>query len=336
MKIKSLIYVGLLLFYVSCSEDTEVKKGEATPIVIPKSQLELVKTPIFNKDSAYYFIEKQVSFGPRVPNSASHEKCATYLVKTLYRFGLDTMIQRATVKAYNGKELKIKNIIGRYKPENLNRLLLFAHWDTRPYADRGTDKRNKPIDGANDGASGVGVWLEVARAISLAENNPNIGFDIVFFDAEDYGQPQETMNQEMGNTWCLGSQYFAKNIPFLNYRPKYGILLDMVGAENAVFPKEGYSMYFAADQTNHIWNVARKLGYDNYFIQREMRGGITDDHRYINEIAKIPSVDILHYELGRNDFGSFHHTHNDNMSIIHKETLEAVGNTMLQVIYLEQ
>lgn len=333
-RIVLLSFISLLM--VGCSnEPTKVEEPKQIKVAEP-SKIQLVETPKFDAENAYNLIKQQVDFGPRVPNSKEHTACADFLIKKFIEFGLDTVVQRGVVKSYNNKELNIQNIIGRYEPESANRIILFAHWDTRPYADRDTEKRTKPIDGANDGASGVGVLLEIARAIQQAETKPNIGIDFILFDAEDYGQPEQVMIANAGNTWCLGSQYFAKNIPFVNYMPKYGILLDMVGAENAVFPKEGVSMFFAPNVVNNVWRIANELGYSNYFSDAVLQGGLTDDHTYINQIAKIPSIDIIHYELNRHDFGKFHHTHADNMDIINKETLKAVGETVLQVIYQEQ
>lgn len=218
--------------------------------------------------------------------------------------------------------------MSRYKPELNNRILLCAHYDTRPFADKDSRDRNKPIEGANDGASGVAVILEIARQISLIQ--PAIGVDIVFFDLEDYGQPEQTMLAPKENTWCLGSQYFVKNFPWNENKPVEGILLDMVGAEDAVFPKEGVSMQYASGLVNEIWKTARLLGFSNYFIN-EMTSGITDDHLYLNR-AGIPTVNIIHINPYTGQFGNFHHTHRDNLSIISKKTLEAVGQTLISFI----
>jgi glutaminyl-peptide cyclotransferase len=338
MKVNIFTFLGCCLLLLGCSDDKsiDVSNNNTQASVKESPKQKLVETPKFDANRAFEFVQAQVNFGPRVPNTKEHVACGNYLTNKLKEFGLDTVVQAGEVLAYNKKKLAFKNIIGRYKPENANRIMLYAHWDTRPYADRDTEKRTKPIDGANDGASGVGVLLEIARSINSAEIKPDVGIDIIFFDVEDYGQPEGTMLQNDGNSWCLGSQYFANNLPFANYRPKYGILLDMVGAGNAVFPKEGVSLYYAPQVVNNVWRVANELGYGNYFTDGVITGGLTDDHTYINQIAKIPSIDIIHYEVNRRDFGEFHHTHNDNMSIIDKETLKAVGETVLQVIYQEQ
>ena len=225
--------------------------------------------------------------------------------------------------------------IGQFSPEKTKRILLFAHWDTRPVADKDIKDADKPIDGANDGGSGVGVLLEMARQFSLKE--PNYGVDIIFFDAEDYGT-FKGRSSSMKDDWCLGSQYWGKNPPIPNYRPKYGILLDMVGEKNAQFPKEYFSTYFAKNVVDKVWNTGRRLGYSNYFISTELgyNQQITDDHRYVNILANIPSIDIISYDPNQNKFGDYHHTHADNMDIIDKNSLKAVGQTVIEVIYQEK
>lgn len=332
---KTALLCTVAMFAVSC-EDTPKDQPETAPVKspteVPKTQL--VKTPAFNPDSAYDYIARQVEFGPRVPNTEAHKKCARWLQDELKALDLEVSVQEATVTAYNGVDLNIYNIMGRYKPEAKDRILLCAHWDSRPYADRDTEQRNKPIDGANDGASGVGVLMELARAIQTDSLKPNIGFDIILFDAEDYGKPEASMMGQSNDSWCLGSQYWSNNIPFEDYQPRYGILLDMVGAGNAVFPKEGASLHFAPRIVHKVWTIAAAMNYKDYFVSFE-GNPITDDHVYLNSIGKIPTIDIIHYEMARNDFGKFHHTHDDNMDIINKGTLRVVGEVVLQVIYQE-
>ncbi|GAB4376154.1 MAG: M28 family peptidase [Salibacteraceae bacterium] len=325
---------ALLIAIAACNQggnekrqpDTRKSTEKATPA------LSIMEMPPIDSDSAYAYVRKQVSFGPRVPNTEPHRNCARWLTQRLNDFGASVETQKAKVTAYNGKQLNIVNIMGRYNMKAPERLLLCAHWDTRPYADRDSQNRNKPIAGANDGASGVAVLLEVARVIG---NHPaqfeNIGVDIVFFDAEDYGKPEASMIGQSNDSWCLGSQYWCRNMPWADYKPRFGILLDMVGAKDAVFPKEGVSMYYAPAVVNKIWSLARQMGYGEYFVPYE-GSQITDDHLYLNQLANIPTVDIIHYEMSRLDFGAFHHTHDDNLSIIDPQTLQVVGDVVLQVI----
>lgn len=293
--------------------------------------------PKFNADTAYKFIEEQVAFGPRVPNTPQHKEAAKYLEAQLKRLGAEVTIQNAEVTAYNDDKLEIYNIIGRFLPEQKERILLFAHWDSRHIADRDPNDANKetPILGANDGASGVGVILEVLRSINQDSLKPKVGVDVIFFDAEDYGQPNDIQFGMKENTWCLGSQYWAKNQPIRDFKPKFGILLDMVGAADAIFPREGVSLYYAENIVNKVWSVANRIGHGAYFSGVVVESGITDDHLYVNQIAKIPSIDIIHYDDRRRDFGEFHHTLKDDMSIISKSTLKVAGEVVLAVIYAE-
>ncbi len=329
---KFLIILCLPALILSCGED-EVTPNPVNPDpVIPAKPK--VQTPDFNADSAYKYVQEQLAFGPRVPNTAAHDSCAEYLKDKFLSFGLDLLVQEGEVTAYTNSVLKIQNIIGRFHKERKNRIMLCAHWDTRHIADRDPDNPKGAIDGANDGASGVAVILEMARQI--AASDPKIGVDFILFDAEDYGSPQlqpgMMAHSQLNDTWCLGSQYWAKNPPIPGYKPQFGILLDMVGAENATFPKELISLQHAGPYVHAIWDRARELGYQNYFIPRAI-GGITDDHKYVNEIAGIPTLDIIHYRPGAGDFGMFHHTHGDNIGIINKETLRVVGHVCLDVIY---
>ncbi len=293
-------------------------------------------SPDFDADSAYAFVEKQVSFGPRVPNTSQHIACGDYLVSQLKSFGAEVHEQKAVVTAYNRTKLNARNIIGSYGLDKEKRVLLFAHWDTRPYSDHDSnpDNHNKPILGANDAGSGVGVLLEVARV--LQSKSPEVGVDIIFFDAEDYGPPAFMDNQPEGEWWCLGSQYWSKNPHLSGYKAKYGILLDMVGAANATFYREPFSKRYAANIIEKVWSNARQLGYGRYFISKD-GGGVMDDHVPVNENMRIPSIDIIDYKLDANHgFFPHWHTQKDDMSIISKETLKAVGQTVLEVVYKEK
>ena len=299
---------------------------------IEENAQQMVNVPVFNADSAYFFVNQQVDFGARVPNTVAHKACAVYLADELRRFGAEVTEQNATLKAFDGTKLNAVNIIGASNSEKTTRILLAAHWDSRPFADNDPDASNhkKPILAANDGASGVGVLLEMARLMS--KNLPEVGVDIVFFDAEDYGQPYFDKQAEVSNSWCLGSQYWAKNPHKPNYHARYGILLDMVGASGASFNKDKISMIYAAHVVTKVWTKAQSLGYASLFRDKE-GGYITDDHVYINELAGIPCIDVIDFDDG---FFEHWHTVNDDMSNIDKNTLKAVGQTILEVIYYEK
>ncbi len=296
------------------------------------SQIEEKKVfvPGFNADSAYYFIEKQLSFGPRVPGSEAHANCLNYLQSTLLRFTPTVEIQQFKTRLHNGKIIDGYNIIASFQPEKLNRILLCAHWDSRPNADMddNPDNHDKPLQGANDGASGVGVLLEIAR--QLSQHNTSPGIDILFFDVEDSGT--------YGNneSWALGSQYWSKNPHKVNYRARFGILLDMVGASDPIFMKEATSMNYAPGIMDKVWNTAARLGYEAYF-KPNRAGGILDDHVPINENLNIPTIDIVHYdEASSNGFFEHWHTTGDDLSVIDPRSLKIVGHTVMTVIYEEK
>ncbi len=322
----------LLLSAFSCGNNHKTTSSEEEDSKVT------VQVPQFDADSAYEYTRKQVEFGPRVPNTKEHVACGNYLAQQLEAFGAKVTNQYADLIAYDGTLLKGRNIIGSYKPESKKRIALFAHWDTRPWADNDPDAKNHhtPILGANDGASGVGVLLEIARLIQ--QQQPELGIDLIFLDAEDYGTPQFYKGQHTEDSWCLGAQYWARNPHVQGYNARFGILLDMVGGKNATFFKEGYSEEFAPDINKKVWKAARKLGYERTFINENAGGGVTDDHLFINRIARIKTIDIIQNDpdCERSSFGPVWHTVNDNMDNIDKSTLKAVGQTVLEVIYNEK
>lgn len=310
----------------SCKPDkprTDTKTNDTTTEVKKPAP---VTRPAFSADTAYMYVQKQVDFGPRVPGTVQHAKCAQYLYTELGKYADKVLMQQGEATTFDKTKITIKNIIGEFNPEAKNRVLLFAHWDTRPFADEDTKDKDKPILGANDGGSGVGILLEVARQLNI--NKPTWGVDIIFFDAEDWGSPQ------VENSYCLGSQFWGKTPHKPNYKANYGILLDMAGATNATFLMEGISKQTAPQVLQNVWQTAHQLGYYNYFLYTDY-GGITDDHYYVYKATGIPCVDIIHIEPN-GGFGSFWHTHNDNMEVISKNTLQAVGETLLKVIYNEK
>ena len=321
-----LLSLGILL--LSCNQGN--KPTEAEPIKVK------TEVPAFDADSAYAYTEKQVSFGYRIPSTQEHKQCADYLSASLENFGAKVFRQETTLKAYDGTNLEAINIIGSFNPEGKTRILLCSHWDTRPFSDHVPNPANhrKPLLGADDGASGTGILLEVAR--QLGQKAPNVGVDIIFFDAEDYGIPvfdRGTYNNSTDDSYCLGSKFWANNPHVAGYKAKFGILLDMVGAKNATFYLEGLSRKYASRYVEEIWAAARNLGYGKYFIKSQ-GGYITDDHEQIIQGRGIPCVDIINYDpQSDSGFGTYWHTQNDTMDNISKETLKAVGETVLQVVY---
>lgn len=332
MRIQLVILIGALCL-ASCKVEKEKKGVEAS---------KTVNVPEFNPDSAYYFVQQQVNFGPRIPNSAAHKRAGDYLIAQFKTYGGTVKIQDFTATTFTNQRVNLRNIIASFNPDKKKRILLTAHWDARPLSSKDNEKPNATFDAANDGASGVGVLLEVARTIS--KRPTDVGIDIILFDGEDWGPDTDDkgswgsieaphLPSGLASWWCLGSQHWAKNKHVPNYSAFFGINLDMVGGKNAQFAREGYSMEYAPSIVDKVWNTASRLGFSHVFINTKI-GGITDDHLFVNEFGKIPMIDIISYDQATG-FGDFHHTRKDNMEIISKETLLAVGQTVLHVVYYE-
>ena len=325
---KKLLLISLVLFSMTSCDN----KQNSKPAAQPAPQVKQVVIPDFNADSAYNYVKKQLDFGPRVPGSVAHKQCAEWFVDFFSGKADTVYVQDFRTRLYDGRGIDGKNIIAAFNPEAKKRILLAAHWDSRPFADHDPDENNwnTPIDGANDGASGVGVLMEIARILN--DNPVNIGVDIILFDLEDYGAPY-FLNLMTNDDWALGSQYWAKNPHIYNYRAYFGILLDMVGASNAKFPKEYYSQQFAPALSNDVWKIARELGYDEYFTN-ELGHPINDDHIYVNAIARIPMIDIIHLENNsESSFYPYWHTVKDNLEQIDPKTLGMVGDVVVNVLY---
>ncbi|AMM50495.1 glutamine cyclotransferase [Rufibacter sp. DG15C] len=312
------------------------KNTASTETSEPATKMATVTPPAFSADSAYQYVAAQVAFGPRVPNTPAHRACGDFLIGKLKGFGATVQVQSFTAKAYDGKTLELRNIMGQINPKASRRILLAAHWDTRHVADKDTQNRDKPIDGANDGASGVGVLLEIARQLQANPLSEGIGVDIMLFDGEDYGQPDDA-GDYIPDTYCLGSQHWSKNLMPIGYKAQYGILLDMVGAKGSRFAQEEISRTYAKNVVDNIWKAAHSMGFSDYFPYQNS-ASITDDHYYVIQNAEIPMADIIAYDATSPDgyFGPYHHRHADNMQIIDKNTLKAVGQTVLQVVKSEK
>lgn len=319
-------FFGAALFaaviFVDCGSSNKNKEENL-------AEVKLV-SPDFNADSAYAFVKAQVDFGPRIPSTAAHAKCVAYVETKFKSYGATVFIQSAKMQTYDGKNHTLKNIIAAFNPDKKKRVLVSAHYDARPFSDQDPDttKRNKPFDAANDGGSGVGVILEMARQIW--QKQPNVGVDFILWDIEDYGKSNDPTENE--TTWCLGSQYWAKNPTVKGYQPIWAVNLDMVGGANAQFTQDEVSRQYAPQAVKKIWDTGIEIGYSAYFVNKSS-AKIIDDHFWINK-AGIPCVDIIHYS----DAAGFYinwHTQSDNLKNIDKNTLKAVGQTVLEVIYRE-
>lgn len=326
MKVNQILAVSLLTWigFQSCQQN----KPADTETTVEQVQL---TSPEFNADSAYAYTKAQVDFGPRIPSTPAHAKCAEYLVAKLKSFGGKVSVQQAPAKTYDGKTHQLKNIIAAFYPEKAQRVLITAHWDARPFSDQDPDEnmKDKAFEAANDGASGVAVVLEMARQIK--EKRPEVGVDFILWDIEDYGSANDQTPNE--TTWCIGSQYWAKNPHVKGYKPLYAINLDMVGGSNAQFTQDELSRKYAPNVVNKVWSIASEIGYGNYFINVSS-GSLVDDHFWINQ-AGIPAIDVIHYSDAAGFYSNWH-TQLDNLNNIDRNTLKAVGQTMLETIYREK
>lgn len=312
----------LLCCFFACRNNKQA--GEETPVV-------KLSSPAFNADSAFAYTKAQVDFGPRIPSTEAHTNCLNYLVNKFKSFGGEVFVQKGAAKTYDGKNHQLKNIIAAFNPEKTQRVLITAHWDARPFSDQDSDPKmkDKPFDAANDGASGVAVMLEMARQIQLKQ--PAVGVDFILWDIEDYGSSNDESVAE--TTWCIGSQYWAKNPPVNGYKPLFAINLDMVGGSNARFTQDEVSTKYALEIVQKVWGIGNEIGYSAYFVG-ERSPSLIDDHYWINK-AGIPCIDVVDFSADAVFYKNWH-TQLDNLNNIDRNTLKAVGQTVLEVIFREK
>jgi len=279
--------------------------------------------PRFDEDHAFSYLVAQCDFGPRNPGSDGYYACLDYLITELDQSANEIILQDFSYqeRRYN-KQYNLQNIIARFNPDAEFQTIISAHWDTRPWADQEDlrQDRNQPIIGANDGASGVAILLELAKI--MGENPPPIGVNLVFFDGEDLGVPGEN------ETYCQGSRFFATNLPIP--RPDEAINLDMVGDKQLVLPIERYSLEYHPKLVRHLWDRAKDMGLDAFIGRVDY--AIYDDHIPLNEIAGIPSIDIIDFKYP-NSYANFWHTMNDIPENCSEESLGQVGALMVDYIY---
>ena len=279
--------------------------------------------PEFNSQSAFKELVKQCQFGPRNPGSVGHQNALAYFNDFFRKTADTTFVQEfQDVMPRTRKEVKMSNIIARFNPGSDQHIMISAHWDTRPWAENSVSimRKNQPIIGANDGASGVAVILEIARI--LKNFPPQIGVSFVLFDAEDYGSSEDSWS------YCKGSQYFAQNVPFPY--PQYAINLDMVADKDPQFYIERYSYQQNSALVLELWEKAASLNLTSF--KKQAKYTIFDDHVPLYQIAGIPAIDIIDFDFP-NEQDNYHHTHQDIVENCSPKGLGEVGTLMLHHIY---
>ena len=287
----------------------------------------------FNADSAFSYTRQQVAFGPRVPGTAGAEKAGDWIV-TMMRARADTVIeQRWKHKTLKGDSIPLRNILARFNPKATQRVLYITHWDTRPVADSDPVLANRgtPILGANDGASGVGLFVALGDA--LKKTPASVGVDLLFVDGEDYGASFDPPYADV----LLGSQYFVNNLPSPDYKPMYGVLWDMIADADLNITQEPNSMRAAPEVVSRVWQKAADLGYARYFISKAYQvGPVTDDHvPFIEKGFRVIDVLDLDYgPMGPDGLASpnYHHTLQDTMEHISAKSFQIVGDVALSLL----
>ena len=292
----------------------------------------------FDGDSALAFARAQVEFGPRVPGTASHRGAGDWIVERMRERADTVVIQEWTHITRDGRQLPMRNILARFRPELAQRVLYITHWDTRPTAesDRNLGARGRPIPGANDGASGVGMLVALASA--LRKTPPVVGVDLLFVDGEDYGAFENPVDDTTKNRDVLiGSRHFAGTMAE-TYKPMFGVVWDMIGDAFLQIYQEGHSVRAAPEVVARVWGAARELGYDEYFLS-QTTGGITDDHvPFIRKGLRVIDVIDIDYCLdggtacGGDPSRNLHHTHEDTIDKISAESLQVVGDVALTLV----
>lgn len=326
-----LIVLAVATLFVACNGPANKNNTPADSPTINYSQ---VAIPAFNADSAYQYVADQLAYGYRIPGTKAQSECANYLARQMRRWCDTVIVQDFPATLWNGTIVRGKNIIASIEaPAEAStgkRILLAAHWDSRMWADHDDDKDNhrSPILGANDGASGVGVLMEMARVIT--SQRPGVSIDFIFFDVEDQGCPEWADNY-VEDSWCKGSQYWSANPHTPFYTAVYGVLFDMVGTEQPRYTKEEVSRQYAPGVLNKMWAAAAALGHDKIFENTDT-DPILDDHYYVNRIAKVPMIDIVQNTRGMSFFEHWH-TVDDNLDHIDRNTLRITAEVVLKTIY---
>ena len=296
----------IMLFLVGCSSNNVEKN-----------------IPSFDQNSAFQYLLDQCSFGPRNPGSEGHKQFSEYLETYLLSLSPNVIVQEFSYQEHlTDTQREGKNLIAQFNLESNERLLLGAHCDTRSLSDEDPDegKKSLPVLGANDGASGTAVLMELASIFS--QNIPPIGIDLVFFDAEDVGingQPY---------TFAMGSEYFSKNLPIA--KPQSAIIVDMVGDKYLKIPIERFSYQINPEMVKEIWSLANELDLNAF--EYKVGYEIYDDHVPLWENAQIPAIDIIDFDYP-NLFYNHWHTQNDTPENCSPQSLHQVGTLLLNYVY---
>jgi hypothetical protein len=271
----------------------------------------------FSGQMAFTYIEQQMAFGPRIPNTPGHDKMGDWLAAQLRQRADTVIVQLFTPKTSKGVTLRLRNFFARFRPQASDRVLFLAHWDTRPKADKSANlgQQQLPVPGANDGASGVAVLLGVADA--LKARAPGIGVDLLFVDGEDYGDFNDSTET------LLGARYFAAHLP-TGYTPLFAVLFDMVGDKDLQFLQEGFSMSKAPEVVQRVWQVANQLGYGQVFAPRAGEA-LIDDHVPLQQ-AGIHVIDVIDFTF------PYHHTTEDTIDKVSAESLQIVGDVAVALV----
>ena len=271
----------------------------------------------FSGATAFRYVQQQMAFGPRVPNTAGHVKTGDWLLSELRTRADTVIVQSFEQKTSKGQTLKLRNFFARFRPQATDRILFLAHWDTRPFADKSQNlgQQRLPVPGANDGASGVAVLLGVADV--LKAKPATIGVDLLFVDGEDYGDFADTTET------LLGARYFAKHLP-PGYTTLFAVVFDMVGDRDLQLPQEGYSAQNAPEVVQRVWQTADRLGYGRIFLKR-VGTALTDDHIPLQQ-AGIRAIDVIDFDF------PYHHTTEDTIDKVSAESLQIVGNVAVALI----
>jgi glutaminyl-peptide cyclotransferase len=273
----------------------------------------------FNGAAAYNYAKAQVDFGPRIPGTPAAQRAGDWIIREMRARADTVIVQTFTHTTADGKKLTLRNIIARFRPSLTERVLYMTHWDTRPVSDLAATEaeRKMPMPGANDGASGVGLFVALGDA--LKKTKPNVGVDLLFTDGEDYGQfgPPEV-------DVLIGAKYFATHLPSSDYHPLYGILFDMIGDKDLRIPYEMFSFQRAPEVVSRVWQTAADLGYSDVFVQ-ESGGEITDDHIPLLD-AGLRIIDVIDLTYPA------HHTPQDTMDKISARSLGIVGDVATALV----